>query len=77
MLEHRAAVTESGELETRRAAQRERWMWGMIDEELRGRLREHPAVRERLSGTLEDLHGGRITATAAALGLLEAFATTA
>ena len=71
--EHRATLSESGELEARRREQTVRWMWSMIEERLMTSLREHDAVRAMLPAMEGALRGGELTATRAARDILDAF----
>lgn len=71
--EHDAWARESGALETRRREQRTRWMWSLIDDELRSAFRQHPAVKAALASIEGDLAAGTIPATEAALRLLAAY----
>jgi LAO/AO transport system kinase len=71
--EHRGVMETGGELEHRRQRQLLGWMWEMVDEGLRNAVREHPGVAESL-GTIEaDVLEGRMTPTAAAENILNAF----
>jgi len=73
VVEHRLALDRRGELERRRAAQRERSLWTTIEEEFAQRFRDHPGVRAALPAVLEELRAERITAGEAAGRLVEAF----
>jgi LAO/AO transport system kinase len=73
IVEHRQRLEASGELERRRSAQALHWMWSLVDEGLRAAVREHLAVRERLTNLERDVVDGRTTATAAAEVILDAF----
>ena len=70
---HKAALSASGERETKRAAQRTRWMWDMIDERLARAFRDHPGVRAKLQADEADVANGKVSATAAAEDLLHLF----
>ncbi len=69
----RERATESGSLETRRAAQARRWMWGEVDDHLLAAFRAHPAVRAKLGELERMVADARLTPSAAAHALLEAF----
>ena len=73
VLDHRAALEESGRLQTQRREQQRGWMWSMIEERLLRRFREHPAVREALDDVEAAVLDGRTTPTLAADVLLDAF----
>jgi LAO/AO transport system kinase len=71
---HHRALSESGELATKRSRQQVDWTWTMVRETLLARLHEHPEVR-RLAPELErQVRAGELTATLAAERLLEVFA---
>jgi LAO/AO transport system kinase len=73
VLEHRALLERSGQLEQRRRAQMQRWMWSMIDEQLLRALRTHPDVVARTGEIERALAAGETTATLGAEALLQAF----
>lgn len=68
---HRA-LGRSGLTELR-ARQNVAWMWSEVTDALIGGLRRHPAVRGQLAELEEAVAAGRVTATAAARLLLEAY----
>ncbi|WP_142849287.1 methylmalonyl Co-A mutase-associated GTPase MeaB [Telmatospirillum sp. J64-1] len=71
--EYRRVMGESGEIDSRRAAQARAWMWNEVNETLLARLQSHPAVTGILR-TLEDkVASGSCTPTVAAQTLLNAF----
>jgi LAO/AO transport system kinase len=51
-LDHRAQLEKSGRLAEKRKAQQVRWMWTLIEDRFRERLRTDPAVKSKLR-TLE------------------------
>jgi len=63
--EHRAAMQASGEFSERRAAQRVKWMWSMLEERLLARLRADSDVSARLDALEDAVRDGRLTPTAA------------
>ena len=66
VLDHRAKLTATGELEAKRRAQDGKWMWALIEERLHARLTGDAASRERV-GTLErQVREGVLSPTAAA-----------
>jgi LAO/AO transport system kinase len=75
VLDHRARMTESGELAARRRAQQVKWMWAMLEDRMFARLRSDPALRARLPRLEAAVADGRMSAAvavdeiAAALGL--------
>lgn len=73
VLEHRKLLQSSGELKARRQTQLGRWMWSMVEERLISAFKQHPGVRSQLALLESDVSQGRVTATQAAMQLLEAF----
>jgi LAO/AO transport system kinase len=71
--EHHDQLTESGALQQRRQEQMLRWMWSMIDDQLRTMLRTHPSVRAMLDTVEQDVREGRTPPTVAARQVLDAF----
>src|SRR5690606_10763093 len=74
VLEHRAALEASGELEARRREQARAWLWSLLREGLERALREHPAVARALPRLEAEVEERKTTPAAAARALLEAFA---
>ena len=75
VVERRAALAESGELEARRAERRERWMWALIEERLGALFRGRPAVQDALGSTRAAVRDGELGPEEAAERLLDAFRT--
>ena len=48
VLDHRARLTATGEIERKRRAQDRKWMWALVDERLRARLAGDAAHRQRM-----------------------------
>jgi LAO/AO transport system kinase len=71
--EHRAILQTSGDLEMLRRAQRERWMWSLVEEELLAAFHRSPGVMTALAARRDDVLAGRLTPTQGAQSLLEAF----
>ncbi len=71
--DHRAAVESAGELAKHRAQQALAWMWSEVTETLAARLRDSPAVAERLPEIEGAVAEGLESPTAAATDLLAAF----
>ena len=61
----------NGRLAARRQQQSLAWMWERIEAGLRARFRNHPAVREQLAGTAEQVRAGSLAASVAARRLLD------
>jgi LAO/AO transport system kinase len=73
ILEHRALIEQSGDLETRRREQTRRWMWTMVDDRVLRAVREHPAVAAEAVRLERELLEGKLTATLGAEAILRAF----
>ncbi|MFI1887989.1 methylmalonyl Co-A mutase-associated GTPase MeaB [Streptomyces jumonjinensis] len=71
--QHRALLESTGRLATKRREQQVDWVWSMVHDELRDRLRSHPGVRELAPGLEQSVRDGELTATLAAERILEAF----
>ena len=61
----------NGQLQQRRQAQEEAWMWERVQAGLRQRFHEHPAVHAALPGIAEQVRAGRMAASVAARRLLD------
>jgi len=70
---HRGALTDTGEWEDRRRAQRLAWMWAMVEDRLLASLRSDPVVLDRLAAEEDDVLDGRTTPSAAAARLFGAY----
>lgn len=66
VLEHRARLTATGDLATKRRAQDARWMWALVHERLESRLRADPALRRRAAALEQEVADGRTSPTAGA-----------
>lgn len=73
VVEHRAALSASGELAALRAAQQRSWMWSLITERLERRFRESEAVAARVGAVEAAVLAGTTTPTAGAEELLGLF----
>ena len=62
---HRAAMTKSNELATRRREQQVKWMWSMLEARLTARLRSDPAVRTKLKAAEAAVADGKLAPTLA------------
>jgi LAO/AO transport system kinase len=69
----RARLAARGALEERRRRQNLRWMWALVEEQLRQAVQTHPAVRDIRAGLERDVLAGSVPAAAAARRILEAF----
>jgi LAO/AO transport system kinase len=73
IVEHREFLEAAGVFESRRSTQQLHWMWSLVEEGLKAAVREHPGVVGRIQDLERAVVGGRVTATAAAEEILEAF----
>ncbi|MFJ7157821.1 methylmalonyl Co-A mutase-associated GTPase MeaB [Streptomyces sp. NPDC101118] len=71
--QHRKVLDAGGRLDAKRSAQQVDWAWAMVQDELLGRLRAHPAVRALAPDLERRVRDGELTATLAAEGILDAF----
>ncbi|MFV0451248.1 MAG: methylmalonyl Co-A mutase-associated GTPase MeaB [Propioniciclava sp.] len=73
VLEHRTSLAASGDLDARRAAQQQEWMWALVLDDLTTSLQRSPAVKA-CAGDLESAVGrGDLSAVEAATQILDAF----
>lgn len=73
VLEHRKCLDDAGELEKKRAEQRHRWFWSLVEEGLKSRFVERPDVAQAIGEAERAIEAHTITPTAAArrvLGML-------
>jgi len=68
--EHHRAMSESGELVTKRRSQQHAWLWSMIEEGLRAQFLARDDVRRMLPELEDAVAKGKVTPTAAARTLL-------
>jgi LAO/AO transport system kinase len=73
VVEHRERLEASGELAERRRRQQVGWMWTMVTDQLRVRLRTHPEVRELVPELERAVRAGELTSALAADQILRAF----
>ena len=66
-------LTDSGELADRRADQQVRWMWAMVEDRLRDRLRASPEVVNLADLLEQQVVAGQVAPAAAAEQVLAAF----
>jgi LAO/AO transport system kinase len=75
VLEHRARMSQTGELDARRREQQVKWMWAMLEDRLFARLKSDPSIRAKLPRIEAAVAEGRMTPAlavdeiAAALGV--------
>ncbi len=63
----------TGQLAERRRRQNLRWLWALVEDQLRQAVRTHPAVRAIRDDLERDVLAGATPAEAAARRILEAF----
>jgi LAO/AO transport system kinase len=68
--DHRTRLTATGELDSRRHAQQQRWFWTMIEDGLKGRFLSRDDVRRLLPEMEDAIATGRLTPTEGARRLL-------
>lgn len=61
VLDHRTAMNASGDLTARRRTQQVKWMWSMLEERLKARLRADPAIRAQVKQTETSVAQGDVT----------------
>ena len=66
VMEHRRALESVGGLAARRRRQDLKWMWALLEDRIRGRLKGDPALRERLPAIEARLAEGALSPAAAA-----------
>ncbi|NEV80058.1 methylmalonyl Co-A mutase-associated GTPase MeaB, partial [Rhodopseudomonas sp. BR0C11] len=63
ILDHRAATTPSGEFDARRREQQVKWMWTLLEDRWKAKLRSDPAIRAKVKSTEAAVAEGSITPT--------------
>lgn len=71
--EYRIALTDAGEIESRRAAQSRAWMWSETADALLTELKENPAVNALVSDLENEVMEGKTTPAIAARKLIDTF----
>ncbi|MHC2257786.1 LAO/AO transport system kinase [Bradyrhizobium embrapense] len=71
ILEHRTAMSASGEFETRRREQQVKWMWSMLESRMMARLRSDASIRAKVKKMEAEVAGGRISPAVAAEQIAE------
>jgi LAO/AO transport system kinase len=66
IIEHRRKLTASGEMAAKRSAQNVKWMWALVDDRLRTRMKSDVALRRRLPALEAEVARGRVAPTLAA-----------
>lgn len=70
---HRAIKTSNGELDTLRAWQRRRWMWGMVEDRILLDLKESRVIKGMIADIERQVDARELTPTAAAQFLLDRY----
>jgi LAO/AO transport system kinase len=70
-----ARLTARGELAEQRRRQNLRWLWELVEDQLRQAVHRHPAVRALQDDLERDVLAGTVPAAAAARRILEAFSS--
>ena len=65
ILDHRAAMTASGDFAARRREQQVKWMWSMLEQRMLARLRADASIRARVKKVEAEVADGRITPSVA------------
>jgi LAO/AO transport system kinase len=71
ILDHRAAMTASGDFAARRREQQVKWMWSMLEQRMLARLRADASIRARVKKIEAEVADGRITPSVAAEQIAE------
>jgi len=66
ILDHRSAMTASGDFAARRRQQQVKWMWAMLEGRMMERLRSDPAIRARVKIIEAEVADGRTAPALAA-----------
>jgi LAO/AO transport system kinase len=66
VVDHRARLTATGELDAKRRRQEGRWMWALVDERLHARLSADPEIRARALAIERRVAEGEASPTAGA-----------
>lgn len=66
ILDHRTAMNASGDFAARRREQQVKWMWSMLEDRLKAKLRSDPVIRAKVKQTEAAVADGRMTPTVAA-----------
>jgi LAO/AO transport system kinase len=66
IVEHRTAMTTSGEFAQRRSRQQVKWMWSMFEDRMKAHLRGDAAIRAKVKAIEAGVAEGRVTPALAA-----------
>jgi LAO/AO transport system kinase len=65
ILDHRVAMTASGDFAARRREQQVKWMWSMLEQRMLARLRADASIRARVKKVEAEVADGRVTPSVA------------
>jgi LAO/AO transport system kinase len=71
ILDHRTAMTASGDFAARRRDQQVKWMWSMLEQRMMARLRADASTRSKMKKIEADVADGRLTPAVAAEQIME------
>jgi LAO/AO transport system kinase len=71
VIDHRSAMTASGDFAARRREQQVKWMWSMLEQRLMARLRAEPSIRTRVKKIEAEVAEGRVAPALAAEQIVE------
>ncbi|WFU38490.1 methylmalonyl Co-A mutase-associated GTPase MeaB [Bradyrhizobium sp. CB82] len=71
ILDHRKAMSASGDFAARRREQQVKWMWSMLEQRMLSRLRTEASVRARVKKIEAEVADGRVTPALAAEHIME------
>jgi LAO/AO transport system kinase len=71
ILDHRTAMSASGDFAARRRDQQVKWMWSMLEQRMLARLRADASTRAKVKKIEADVADGRLTPAVAAEQMLE------
>src|ERR1700741_2136593 len=71
ILDHRSAMSASGDFAARRRDQQVKWMWSMLEQRMLARLRADASTRAKVKRIEADVADGRLTPAVAAEQMLE------
>jgi LAO/AO transport system kinase len=71
VLDHRKAMTASGDFAARRREQQVKWMWSMLEQRMLARLRSEASVRAKVKKIESEVANGQVTPSLAAEQILE------
>ncbi len=71
VLDHRSAMTASGDFAARRREQQVKWMWSMLESRMMARLRSEASIRGKVKKIEAEVAEGRVTPALAAEQIAE------